>query len=55
MSLAERPADERRRRAAAALDQVRAAEGDAQVMRLVEVEPWSRLPERRWALGPYEA
>ena len=28
---------------------------DAQVLRLVEIEPWSRLPERRWALGPYEA
>ncbi|MBM3634059.1 MAG: DNA polymerase Y family protein [Actinobacteria bacterium] len=55
MTLVARPDDERRRRAAAALDQVRAAEGDATVMRLVEIEPWSRLPERRWALGPYEA
>ena len=55
MTLVARPDDERRRRAAAALDQVRAAAGDATVMRLVEIEPWSRLPERRWALGPYEA
>lgn len=55
MSLVARPDDERRRRAAAALEQVRASEGDAQVLRLVEIEPWSRLPERRWALGPYEA
>jgi protein ImuB len=55
MSLVATPDDERRRRAAAALAQVRAAEGTAQVMRLVEVEPWTRLPERRWALGPYEA
>lgn len=55
MSLVARPDDERRRRAQAALAQVRAAAGDARVMRLVEVEPWSRLPERRWALGPYEA
>ena len=55
MTLVARPDDERRRRAAAALEQVRAAEGDATVMRLVEIEPWSRLPERRWALGPYEA
>ncbi|MBM3665523.1 MAG: hypothetical protein FJW92_06995 [Actinobacteria bacterium] len=55
MTLVARPDDERRRRAAAALDQVRAAEGDATVMRLVEIAPWSRLPERRWALGPYEA
>lgn len=55
MSLVARPDDERRRRARAALAQVRAAAGDARVMRLVEVEPWSRLPERRWALGPYEA
>ncbi len=55
MSLVERPDDERRRRAATALEQVRAAKGQPQVMRLVEVEPWSRLPERRWALAPYEA
>ena len=55
MTLVARPDDERRRRAAAALDQVRASEGDTTVMRLVEIEPWSRLPERRWALGPYEA
>lgn len=55
MSLVAAPDDERRRRAAAALAQVRAAEGTAQVMRLVEIEPWTRLPERRWALGPYEA
>lgn len=55
MSLVARPDDERRRRASAALEQVRASEGDAQVLRLVEIEPWSRLPERRWALGPYEA
>ena len=55
MSLVARPDDERRLRARAALAQVRAATGDARVMRLVEVEPWSRLPERRWALGPYEA
>jgi protein ImuB len=55
MSLVATPDDERRRRAAAALAQVRAAAGAAPVMRLVEIEPWSRLPERRWALGPYEA
>jgi protein ImuB len=55
MSLVARPGDERMRRARTALAQVRAAAGDARVMRLVEVEPWSRLPERRWALGPYEA
>jgi len=55
MTLVARPDDERRRRARAALAQVRAAAGDARVMRLVEVEPWSRLPERQWALGPYEA
>jgi protein ImuB len=55
MTLVARPDDERRRRAAAALEQVRASEGDAQVLRLVEIEPWSRLPERQWALGPYEA
>lgn len=55
LSLVATPDDERRRRAAAALAQVRAASGAAPVMRLVEIEPWTRLPERRWALGPYEA
>ena len=43
------------RRAGVAIAQVRAAPGAAAVLRLVEMEPWSRLPERAWALGPYEA
>jgi DNA polymerase-4/protein ImuB len=28
--------------------------GDAQVARVVEVEPWSRIPERRYALIDYD-
>lgn len=55
MALVQTPDEERMRRAGAALAQVRAAPGAAPVLRLVEMEPWSRLPERTWALGPYEA
>jgi hypothetical protein len=33
---------------------VRTALGDEVILRAVEVEPWSRLPERRWALVPYD-
>ena len=55
LALVSTPDEERMRRAGAALAQVRAAGGAAPVLRLVEIEPWSRLPERTWALGPYEA
>ena len=48
------PAQERRTRAGAAVRQVRAAQGHEAMLRVVEIEPWSRLPERRWALAPYE-
>ena len=48
------PADERGRRAREAVRQVRAAQGPEAVLRAVELEPWSRLPERRWALAPYD-
>jgi protein ImuB len=45
---------ERARRAHDAIRQVRTAQGDEAVLRLVELEPWSQLPERRWALVPYD-
>jgi protein ImuB len=45
---------ERTGRAREAVRQVRAAVGDQAVLRLVELEPWSRLPERRWALVPFD-
>ena len=48
------PAEERRTRAGEAVRQVRAAQGDGAMLRVVEIEPWSRLPERRWALTPLE-
>jgi protein ImuB len=54
LALAPAPDAERRRRAREALRQVRAAQGPGAVLRLVELEPWSRLPERRWALVPDE-
>ncbi|MFN8122801.1 MAG: hypothetical protein U0237_10265 [Thermoleophilia bacterium] len=45
---------ERARRTGEAVRQVRAAVGDDALLRLVELEPWSRLPERRWALVPFD-
>ncbi len=45
---------ERSRRAGEVVRQVRAAVGDDALLRLVELEPWSRLPERRWALVPFD-
>jgi protein ImuB len=48
------PAEERRARAGEAIRQVRAVQGTETMLRAVELEPWSRLPERRWALTPYE-
>jgi protein ImuB len=37
-----------------ALGQLRSRFGYIPVMRIVEVEPWSRIPERRYALSNYE-
>ena len=48
------PSDERRARTREAIHQVRAAQGLGSMLRAVEMEPWSRRPERRWALTPYE-
>jgi DNA polymerase-4/protein ImuB len=50
-------ADQARRRAQllAALRQLKAQfGGESQVARMVEVEPWSRIPERRYALIDYD-
>jgi protein ImuB len=50
-----RPAHEiRRERAAEAARQLRAAMGEGHLLRVVEVAPWSRLPEGRELLVPYE-
>ena len=54
LAVVEPGAVERARRARDAIRQVRTAQGDEAVLRLVELEPWSRLPERRWALVPYD-
>jgi protein ImuB len=48
------PEQERLSRAREAVRQVRAVQGQEAMLRVVELEPWSRLPERRWALTPYE-
>ena len=48
------PSQERRVRTREAIHQVRAAQGHESMLRAVEMEPWSRRPERRWALTPFE-
>jgi protein ImuB len=51
-----RPAEEvRRERAAEAAHQLRAAMGEGHLLRVVEVAPWTRLPEGRHLLVPYES
>ena len=44
---------ERLRRTEEAARQAQSARGRDAVQRLIEIEPWSRLPERRWALVPF--
>ncbi len=50
-----RPGETRRRRLGEAARQVRAAVGESALMRILETEPESRLPERRMLLTPYSA
>jgi protein ImuB len=47
------PAELRRRRIATAVGQVRQAAGPDSAMRVLEIDPGSRLPERRAVLAPY--
>jgi protein ImuB len=51
--LARSPADERRGRLAEAVRQARAAAGRDAVLQVVEVDPGSRVPERRALLTPF--
>lgn len=46
--------DERLRRVREATRQVRSSQGDNVLLRAVEIEPWSHLPERRWAMVSLE-
>jgi len=55
LEVAPRPQETRRLRLDEAARQVRAAVGDTGLMRVLEAEPGSRLPERRVLLGPYVA
>jgi protein ImuB len=48
------PAELRRRRIAEAVGQVRQAAGPGAALRVLEVDPDSRLPERRAVLAPFE-
>jgi protein ImuB len=45
---------ERQRRAGEAISQIRSTLGDNAVMQAIALEPWSHLPERQWALVPYD-
>src|SRR5690606_38118700 len=49
------PGEERAARTGEAMRQVRAALGDGALLRVVELEAGSRIPERRWALAPRPA
>jgi protein ImuB len=53
-SLTRSPGERRRERLAEAVRQVRAAAGRDAVLRVLEVEPDSRVPERRAIFTPYE-
>ena len=51
-----RPGDtERRRQINEAVRQISRTHGDDAILRPQAFEPWSRLPERQWALVPYDA
>ena len=50
-----RPGELRRRRLGEAARQVRAAVGKNALLRILDTEPESRLPERRMLLSPYQA
>lgn len=52
---AESAANDRSHRTAEAVRQISGTYGDDAVLRLIALEPWSRLPERQWALVPYDA
>jgi protein ImuB len=52
--LGDSPADIRRRRIANAVGQARQAAGPEAALRVLEVDPGSRLPERRAVLAPFE-
>ena len=52
-SLTSTPADERRGRLGEAVRQARAAGGRDAVLRVLEVDPRSRVPERRMLLAPF--
>ena len=53
-SLFDSPGERRAERLRGALAQVRAAAGPRAALRVLMVDPDSRLPERRAVLAPYE-
>lgn len=53
LEVIQRPGETRRQRLGEAARQVRAAVGEDALMRILETEPESRMPERRMLLTPY--
>ena len=53
-SLSRSPGERRRERLAEAVRQARAAGGRDAVLRVLDVDPGSRIPERRTMLTPFE-
>lgn len=55
LALARPGHDERARQITEAVRQISGTYGDDAILRTRAFEPWSRLPERQWALVPYDA
>lgn len=55
LAFAEPGAAERNRQIHEAIRQISGTYGDDAILRPAPFEPWSRLPERQWALVPYDA
>jgi protein ImuB len=51
--IVEEPSEQRRARLGEAVRHVRTAAGEEALMRVLEIDPGSRLPERRAVLAPY--
>ena len=54
MSIDDPGRTEQRRRTGEALRHVQAAHGDEALLRAIEIEPHTRMPERRWVLAPFD-
>jgi protein ImuB len=55
LAFSEPGAAQRNRQIHEAIRQISGTHGDDAILRTAAFEPWSRLPERQWALVPYDA